>query len=158
MNITLVIIVIILFAVVYFAKRRFGMLALAMVAGSIISASWSGYVTIVLQLQGVRLISPPLNVVVAGMLIVLPAAFLLFVGPTYRKKWQRIVGSLLLSIFGIVLITAAIQREAPTLLLGNQVITNALQFYPVVLVVGVILAIADTVHAHLPRKNRKHID
>lgn len=158
MNITLLIITAILLSLVYFSKRRYGLLALALVAGSIISASWSSYVTIMLQIQGIKLISPPLKVVVAVILVVLPAILLLFVGPKYRKKWQRIIGGVLFGVLGGLLIAAAIAREGPDLMTGNQVGAIATRAYALIVVIGVVLAIADTILAHLPKKGRKPTD
>lgn len=158
MNITLIIIALVLFAVMYITKRRYGLLALAMVAGSIISASWSGYVTTLLQDQGVKLLSPPLNVVVAVVLIILPAVFLLFVGPKYRQKWQQITGSLLFALLGTLLIAVAISRETPTAIADNQVAVMAAQAYPLIIVIGVTVAIIDTMLAHMPKKGRSSLD
>ena len=154
MNTTLIVITLILFAVVYASKRRFGLLGLALVAGSIISASWASYVTVVLQVQGIALLSPPLKVVVAALLVVLPVLFLVIVGPTYRKKWQRLSGSFLLSLFGTALMAAAIAREAPELAQGNIVIHIITQTYPIILVAGVILAILDIIVTYFPKKGR----
>jgi hypothetical protein len=158
MNITLIIIALILFVIIYTTKRRYGLLALAVVAGSIISASWSTYVTAVLQLQGVKLLSPPLNAVVATLLIVLPATLLLFVGPKYKKKWQRAVGSLLFAVFGTLLIVIALAREVPDLMADNQIGTIAIQNYPIIIVVGVVLAIGDTILAHWSKSGKKSAD
>lgn len=158
MNISLIIIAVILFIVVYFSKRRYGLLSLALIAGSIISASWTTYLTAMLQIQGLQLISPPLGVVVSLALIVFPVIFLLFVGPKYRKKWQRVVGSLLFAALGALLAAVAIAREAPQLMTGSEIGTIATQTYPLIIVVGVGLAIGDTVMAHLPKKGRKSTD
>ncbi len=158
MNITLIIIALVLFVVVYFSKRRYGLLSLALIAGSIISASWTAYLTVMLQIQGLQLTSPPLSVVVGLALIVLPVFFLLFVGPKYRKKWQRIVGSLLFAALGTLLAAGAIAREAPQLMTDSQIGTIATQTYALIIVVSVGLAIGDTVMAHLPKKGKKSAD
>ncbi len=157
MNITILIIALIILATIYFSKRRYGLLGLALIAGSIISASWTSYVTLTLQLQGIRLLSPPLNVVVAVILLLLPAVFLLFVGPKYRKKWQRISGSFLFALLGTLLVTAAIARESPELIDG-PIAQAIIQVYPLIIVVGVALAIIDTVMAHAPKKGKKSAD
>lgn len=156
MNTTLIAITLILFAAVYASKRRFGLLALALVAGSIVSASWASYVTVILQVYGLALLSPPLKVVVAAILVVLPVLLLVFVGPTYRKKWQRISGSILLAVFGVALVAAAIAREAPELMQNNVVASIITQSYPIILVVGIILAIADIILTYFPKKHRNH--
>ena len=158
MNITLIILALILFAAIYASKRRYGLLALALVAGSIVSASWTAYVTLSLQMQGIKLLSPPLNVVVAIVLILLPAVFLLIAGPKYNKSMQRIIGSLLCALLGTLLIVVAIVREAPDLMAGNQTGMIVTDVYALVIVIGVALAIIDTVMAHLPKKRKNSGD
>ncbi len=160
MNITLLIIAVIFFAVGYIAKRRFGLLGLALIAGSIVSANWSDYVAFTLQFQGVKLLSPPLNVVTAVALLVLPAFFLLFVGPKYHKKWQKIAGSVLFSMLGTLLVATAIAREAaPSLIMPDSQSWAAIaQAYPLIIAAGVALAVGDTVMAHLPKKGKKSTD
>ena len=158
MNITLIILALLLFFTAYVSKRRYGLAGLALVAGSIISASWTSYVTIALQEQGIRLLSPPLNVVVAIILIILPAIFLLVVGPKYHKKMQKILGSVLFALLGILLIIMAIMREAPDLMSDGQVGSMVTDSYAFIIVIGVTFAIIDTVMAHLPRKGKKSDD
>lgn len=158
MNITLIILALILFAAAYASKRRYGLLALALVAGSIISASWTAYVTLSLQTQGIKLLSPPLNVVVAIILIVLPAVFLLVAGPKYHKSMQRVAGSVLFALLGTLLIVVAIMREAPDLMADSPIGAVVTDAYALVIVVGVTLAIMDTVMAHLPRKRKNSGD
>jgi len=89
----LLIIIAALFATAYFTKRRFGVLGLALCAGSLISSMWTADVTPLIQSAGIRLLAPPLSTVVAVGLVLLPAVLLLFSGPSYPKGWQRIVGA-----------------------------------------------------------------
>lgn len=89
----LLIIVGLLFATAYFTKRRFGVLGLALCAGSLLSVMWTADVTPLVQQAGVKLLSPPLTTVVAVALVLLPAVLLLFSGPTYHRLWQRIIGA-----------------------------------------------------------------
>lgn len=93
MALLLLIIIAVLFAAAYFTKRRFGVLGLALCAGSLVSATWANDLTPIIQEAGVELLSPPLTMVVAVMLVLLPAVVLLFSGPTYKRLWQRIFGA-----------------------------------------------------------------
>lgn len=93
MAFVLIIIIAVLFATAYFTKRRFGVLGLALCAGSLLATMWTADVTPIVQDAGLRLLSPPLTTVVAAVLVLLPAALLLFSGPSYHRSWQRIVGA-----------------------------------------------------------------
>lgn len=93
MAMLLVIIVVILFAAAYFTKRRFGVLGLALCAGSLLAGMWTADVTPLVQKAGVQLLSPPLTTVVAVVLVLLPAILLFFSGPSYKHLWQRIIGA-----------------------------------------------------------------
>lgn len=89
----LLIIVVVLFVTAFFTKRRFGVLGLALCAGSLLSVMWTADVTPLIQNAGVKLLSPPLTMVVAVALVLLPSIVLFFSGPKYSKLWQRIVGA-----------------------------------------------------------------
>lgn len=93
MVIILAIVVGALFATAYFTRRRFGVLGLALCAGFLLSMMWTDDVTPLVKQAGIVLLTPPLSSVVAATLILLPAVFLLFSGPTNRHKWHRIFGA-----------------------------------------------------------------
>ena len=78
----------ILFALAFFMKRRFGVLGLALTAGSLLSMYWTDAVQAFLEQQGITSVAPPLSGVVAISLALLPAILLLFSGPTYSNKTQ----------------------------------------------------------------------
>lgn len=141
-----------LFILAYFSKRRFGLLGLGLIAGVIVSSSWSTYVTSMLQVQGVHLNFPPLSILVAGFLIVLPALLLLLVGPTYHKKWQRLVGSILFAFFSIIFITSMIYQEAPALVGGEDFAVLAASTQATSIILVVALAFGDVVLSHLPKR------
>ena len=83
-----------LFALAYFTRRRFGVLGLALCAGSLLSAMWTQDVTPFVRDAGFETVAPPLSAVVAAGLILLPAILLLFSGPKYSHSIHRLVGSL----------------------------------------------------------------
>ena len=89
----LLIIIAALFVVAYFAKRRFGVIGLALCAGALLSEMWTLKVTPLIRDAGVQLLTPPLATVVAVGLVLLPAILLFFSGPKYSKMLQRVVGA-----------------------------------------------------------------
>lgn len=141
MNIVVIILVVIalLFLTAYFTKRRFGVLGLALCAGSILSAMWAADVTPLIRDAGIELLSPPLSTVVAVCLVLLPAVLLLFSGPTYAKKAPRIIGaaafallatSFVIGAFGDGLNLDASGQQVYDLLVANRnyIITAAIAY------------------------------
>src|SRR5688572_734271 len=82
-----------LFFLSFLTKRRFGVLGLALAAGSVVSVNWTSTLTPLLEQQGLQVVSPPLVNVVAASLVLLPPLLLLFSGPTYNGLWLRIIGA-----------------------------------------------------------------
>ena len=100
--ILLIILVVGLFLLSFLTKRRFGVLGLALCAGMLLSTSWTNVLTPIVAEQGITLLSPPLQSVVAATLILLPPIVLLFSGPTYNKMAGRIVGSIAFTLLALV--------------------------------------------------------
>lgn len=155
MSMPLIVIALVIFALSYFSKRRYGLPALALVAGSVMSSYWSSYVTMSLQLTGIVLVSPPLGSVVSVGLVLLPALLLLTVGPTYPKKYQRIVGSLLFTILAMSFVFIAVAKDAPQLVTNDTLVQQAKNVQPIILVLAIIAAISDSFIHHLPKKSKK---
>src|SRR5688572_28171944 len=93
-----------LFVMGFVTRRRFGVLGLALAAGSLLSANWSGTLTPFIEQQGFVLIAPPLAVVVQVALVLLPPLILLFSGPTYLGLWPRVFGALGFAVLAFVFI------------------------------------------------------
>ena len=89
----LLIVIAVLFVVTYITRRRFGVLGLALCAGYLLSTMWTADVTPWVEGAGVELFAPPLESVVAAVLVLLPAVLLLFSGPANHGKWKRLVAA-----------------------------------------------------------------
>lgn len=141
----------------FISKRRFGLACLGLVAGSIISANWASYVTAILQVQGIRLLSPPLDVVVGISLILLPALLLLMVGPKHRGRIMRTIGSLIIACLALGLIISELARDLPGLVASNPLLIMINRLQPIIVVVAIVLALGDIIHGHIRGKKRKAI-
>ncbi len=85
-------IAVVLFASAFIAKRRFGLLGLALAAGSLLSSIW-GY-DVGLVVSGLGIPSSQLtSVTVSSLIILLPAGALLFHGYTYKNLVGRAIGA-----------------------------------------------------------------
>lgn len=151
----LLIIIGLLFATAYFTKRRFGVLGLALCAGSLLSVMWTADVTPIIRSTGLQLLTPPLETVVAISLVLLPAVLLLFSGPSYSKSWQRIVGaaafallatSLLLVPLGDKLVLDDTTQEYYETLVKNR---------NVVITAAIAYALFDILTLKTPKKKDK---
>lgn len=144
-----------LFTMSYVAKRRFGVLGLALAAGSVLNATWAAALTPWVQAQGFNVAAPPIGTLVSTLLILGPALLLLFGGPTYSSSTQRIVGSFafaalalvfLMQPIGIALIfdetSAAIYRAVSESSNG-------------IVAAGIVLALADLLMTRTPHRSSK---
>lgn len=144
-----------LFVLSYLTKRRFGVLGLALCAGSLLSASWTSTLTPWIESQGIEFVSPPLSAVVSTLLVLGPALLLLFSGPTYHNQIQRIVGSVAFAILAFVFllqpIGVAFVFDELGVQLYNFLHTNSNLF----IVVGILAALVDILLTRHPRHGKK---
>ncbi len=147
-----------LFGAAYFTKRRFGVLGLALCAGSLLSASWTATLTPMIQSQGVELVTPPLAVVVAALLILAPPFALLFSGPKYSSQVQRLVGSAAFGLMGLVFLLmplgAALTLSSTSYQVYNFLSSNS----SAITVAGIIAALADILMTRQTHRSGKKAD
>ena len=160
MNVAIVfiIVLIILFALAYLTKRRIGALGLALAAGSMLSELWAAELTPLVRDAGLVVQNPPLITVVSVVLVLLPATFLLFSGPSYRDTHKRFIGAVLFAALAVALLVepigSALVLQGDGRALYGFFIDN--QVY--IVTVGLIIAIFDLLGAHTARipKRDKH--
>lgn len=132
-----------LFLMSFATNRRFGVLGLALAAGSLLSTNWTGTVTPFIEQQGVVLVAPPLALVVATALILLPPAVLLFSGPAYTAMWQRIMGSLAFAFLGFAFMADHLQATLQLDGFGAAFMKIMDTYASIIIVAGIIVAMAD---------------
>ena len=153
MGVSLIFIVVfaVLFAVAFISKRRFGALGLALIAGETLSQLWAGKLTPIVAEAGVTMNQPPLSVVVAATLVVLPALLLLVSGPSYQHPHLRIIGAILFALLATALLIEPLgsalwltdqNREVYDWLVANKVY---------IVTGGIIAALFDLLGAHTIR-------
>lgn len=146
-----------LFVMAYAANRRFGVLGLALTAGALLSTNYTGLVTPFMQEQGFMLVAPPLSLIVAAGLILLPPVILLFNGPSYQVQWQRMLGSISFAILGLAFLieplAGALQMDGAGLIFTSFI----RKFMSIIIIAGVSLALLDMLFTGKPpRKKRDH--
>ncbi len=146
-----------LFVMAYAANRRFGVLGLALAAGSLLSTNFTGLVTPFIQQQGFVLVAPPLSLVVAAALVMLPPLILLFSGPSYQFKWQQLLGSLGFAILGFAFLIDPLVGALQLDDIGLVVTSFIHKYVSIIIVVGISAAVVDMLLTGKPaRKKRDH--
>ncbi len=154
--IILLIIAAIFFVTTYFTKRRFGVLGLALAAGSMVSTLWSGEVTAFIEGAGIELLAPPLSSVVEASIVLLPAILLLFSGPSYSKRWQRLVGSAVFTLLAITFLLtpfgSSLSLDENSMKVYNFLVSNS----SLIITLGLAYALYDILtHKTLKKKDKE---
>jgi hypothetical protein len=153
--IVLLVVLAILFALAYLTKRRFGVLGLALAAGSVLSTLWSHDLTPLIYQAGVNLVLPPLDTVVAAALVLLPAIVLFFSGPTYKDVPRRLIGALAFALLALAFLLP-ILGDALVLTGDSRKVYDFIAEYRVWIVTGgLIFALFDLLATKTPKHKEK---
>lgn len=140
--ITCVIIAFVLFMAAFVARRRFGLLALAMAAGSILSGIWGYNAGLVASVLGIPS-GPITSSIILALIILLPAGVLLFHGYTYKTLIGRIVGA---SLFTLLAFAFLIEPLGHVLVLhgtGANIYALLIDNRSDIIGIGLIVAVVD---------------
>ncbi len=137
-----------LFLLAFITKRRFGVLGLALAAGAMLSNLWTGALTPIVSQAGFTSDNPPLKTIIAVVLVLLPAALLLFSGPSYRSTHLRWFGAL---AFGLLATVFLIEPVGSAFILTDQnrmVYKWLVENRVYIVTAGLIVAIIDMLSLH----------
>ncbi len=156
MNIVYVVlfVIILLFVLAYRTRRRFGVLGLALCAGSLLSTMWTASVTSYATKYGLHSSALPLSSIVSAVLILLPALFLLYGGPTYSKRMQRIIGAAAFALLASAFLLAPLGSSLSLDDMGTFYYDIFLQNRDIVITVAVVYALFDILVMRLPSKKK----
>ena len=144
-----------LFAMSYIAKRRFGVLGLALAAGSVLNTAWSASLTPWVESQGLTITAPPLGTLVSILLILGPAILLLFGGPTAASSVQRIVGSLAFAILALVFLMQPLGVALIFDATSAALYATISQSSDAIIAVGIVLALGDLLMTRTPHRSSR---
>lgn len=142
----------ILFALSYFVKRRFGVLGLALAAGSLISLNYATVLADFLQLRGIVIVAPPLLVIVQALLVLLPPLILIFSGPSYKDHPARIIGSAMFAVLAFAFLLPALTLGLRLDDTSTAVFEQLQALQPTIIVIGLAAAVGDVLLTHSPKK------
>lgn len=152
------IIVIVLFTATFITKRRFGLLGLALAAGSILSGIWGYNAGLVASLLGIPT-SALSTAVVSAFILLLPAGVLLFHGSRYKTLVGRIIGASLFTLLATAFLVEPLSHVLMPQGFGANVYDWLVDNSTTIIGAGLIAAIVDlflTKPAHLHNKHHKH--
>lgn len=156
--IAILIIAISLFVAAFVTKRRFGLLGLALAAGSIISGIWSYDAGLIPSLFSIPSGSYT-SAIVSSILILLPAGLLLFHGYSYKNLLGRVVGASLFTILAMAFLAEPISRALIVQGVGASTYNIFIDNKTTIIGIGLIIAIVDlflTKPMHFSENHRKH--
>jgi len=134
---------IILFVAAFITKRRFGLLGLALAAGSILSSIWSYDAGLVVGAVGVFPSGPLTTAITLALIVLLPAILLLFHGYTYKNIVSRIVGALFFTLLALAFLIEPLGFALPLEGIGVNIYDELVKYKDVIISIGMIAAVVD---------------
>lgn len=140
-----------LFIVMFFSKRRYGVMGLALAAGAMMSTLWVGDLTPLVAKAGVVIVQPPLESIVAAGLVLIPAGLLVFSGPSYHQKGGRAIGSFLFAVLAVLLLLDIMQSALVIDGVSKTVFAALQQYKPVGVTALLVIAVFDIWATRTPK-------
>ncbi len=152
-------IVIVLFGLAFFTRRRFGVLGLALAAGTVLAQYATNDLANVLQHYNVSIGGIDHKIIASIFLIVSPALLLLAGGPTYHDKKSAIIGATAFSLLGMFFMLGPLSSILPAdnaAMRDVLVMMSNVQNY--VIIAALLFALIDTFMIHGSVGRRYHKD
>lgn len=146
--------VVTLFVMAYFTKRQFGVLGLALASGATLSGLWAQNLTPYIESAGVQIVAPPMETVVAAAMTLLPAVILLFSGPSYSKKSQRVIGA---GAFALLAVAFLLEPLGNALVITGEGVTYytwLTENRVWIVTAGLLFALVDILTAKTPKPEK----
>jgi len=160
MNVVIVfaVLALVLFGAAYVTRRRFGLLGLALAAGSLLSTMWDSTAGLLVSATGLVPKGPLTDAVTLSLLVLLPPVVLLFHGTTYKSVPTRLVGSFLFAILALAFLVVPLGHALPLTGFGAQAYEWLDSNREIIISIGLILAVIDLFFtkpaSHLEKKAR----
>jgi hypothetical protein len=151
-----VLVALVLFVLAFTAKRRFGLLGLALAAGSLLSGIWGYGVGLVIGGLGVPT-TPLTSAIVLSTIILLPAMVLLLHGYTYKTFVGRIVGAGLFTLLALAFLIEPLGHFVMLQGAALNVYDSLIDNRTLIIGAGLIIAVIDiflTKPVKLPYRRR----
>ncbi len=146
-----------LFLMAFFTKRRFGRLGFALAVGYVMAGSLQDYSeTINRYIGSSAYVSMPLITLVV---VILPSVLMLFHGATYKTIPTRVIGALLFAILGFAIMVDSLSKVVVFQGLGMELFARISDSRNFIILVGLAVAVGDMFmvrSSHHSGKDKKH--
>ncbi|MEI7917770.1 MAG: hypothetical protein WCH58_00075 [Candidatus Saccharibacteria bacterium] len=147
-----------LFAASFIHKRRFGLLGLALSAGSLLSVIWGYNAGLIASGLGAPS-GAVTTAIVLSIIVLLPAAVLLFHGYVYHSLIGRVIGASLFTILALAFLIEPLSHALMPQGVGADAYNWLVDNRNYIIGFGLIAAVVDlflTKPAHSSDKRHKH--
>jgi len=137
-----IVIAILLFVAAFITRRRFGLLGLALAAGSLLSGIWgydAGLITDSLGAPSGSLTTA----ITMSLIVLLPAGVLLFHGYTYKTLVGRVIGASLFTLLALAFLIEPLGYVLALQGFGANVYSWLVNNRTAIIGVGLIIAVVD---------------
>lgn len=151
-------IAVVLFAAAFVTRRRFGLLGLALAAGSILSTLWSFDAGLVVSSFGFPS-NALTNAITTSVIVLIPAIVLFFHGYTYKDFISRTIGALMFTLLALAFLVQPLGGVFTLSGFGANVYDKLVTYKDVIISIGLILAVLDLFFtkraSHTERKSKR---
>jgi hypothetical protein len=147
-----------LFVPVFITKRKFGLLGLALAAGSVLSGIWGYDLGLVTGVFGIPFVSFT-SAATSAIIIIFPAFILLFHGNTYKTLIGRIFGASLFALLAFAFLIEPLSHILVPQGFGADIYRWLIDNRNMIIGIGLIASIVDllfTRSSKLSNRRRKH--
>lgn len=144
-----------LFVGSFLSKRRFGVLALGLAAGAIISPIWSDTASLVVSSTGLVREGPLVMTIASSALILIPAVLFMFHGYSYKHIIGRVVGSVLFMLLAAAFLVEPVGSALTLTGPAGNVYQWLASHHELIISVGVAFAVVDFLLSKTVHKTNK---
>lgn len=144
----LAVVCVVLFALCYMTQRRFGVLGLALTAGSLLSTLWAPDLVAIVGDMGLSTGTISTAAFFSMLLVIAPALLLLFSGPTYSGTRGRLIGAVLFAVLATVLIADPVSRMLVSDQTSRQVFSVIATNLGSIVTIGIVVSLLDLLAIH----------
>jgi hypothetical protein len=151
----LIFVLIALFVLSYYTRKRFGIMALALCAGALLSSMWSSEITPYVAQTGVKVSSLPVSSLVSVALILLPSLVLLYGGQKYEGQIQRIIGAVAYALLAGAFLLVPLGNSISLDEMGSFYLRFLTDNKDLIITAAIIYGLIDILIPRIPTGKRK---
>jgi hypothetical protein len=136
---------VVLFVLSFWSKRRFGVLGLALAAGSVLAGLWLNDASMLIGALGIIPRGNITNAVTIAIVTVLPAVVLMFHGHAYKDFIPRAVGAILFTVLGLAFLASPIEIATAGGASALEIYRRLENYQGLIISLGLIVAVLDLV-------------